>query len=726
MQRSPGGALQRQRAAVRTPIVRLALATIAALVCAAAPRLTQAQINFGVVTPNLKVRPNDRPPLANFVSLKAGRNEFEAFQIVLHSGQRWDGISVRLSQPLRHPSGATIPVANVVLYRAAYYELSVPSNLEGAPGRWPDPLIPVVDTYVGERRNAFPFELPADESRVVWVDILVPIDAAAGIYEGELAVERNGNSLGTIPVQLVVGDFTLPSTSSLRSAFGVSYHNICRAHTGTSTCSPTYNYLTGIEMRERYVRAALEHRFTLDEPFFEPPHVVNPEPAARLILPLINGTSNIVRLPGAKLTTIRVRETTGEGLRGFLDYATANGFYDQLFFYPVDEPHERPAWVAYSERRDLFRQTVTDVPTILTTAIQDSDEFGVTEQIDIFVPTINQLEERLNLDTPYDGYQRPKYDDWLRADPARELWAYQGCISHGCGACGAPTNSPIYTGWPARVIDGPAVQTRAMPWLLFSFDVSGELYFAVDEQLQTAWEPDGQCKFSGSGDGTLFYPGTPARIGGQTGIPIESIRMKLIREGMEDYEYLKLAAREDSDAAYRIARTLFPHAYECDQPAAKLEAARAELFEILADGVPDPPPPVVPTRPDAGVAPDLGVAVRPDAGTSQPGPNPGPTPTPNPGPRPGPNQNPRPSPTAPKPDAGVADAATPAPNPASPQADPGNGSAGLRQSPAAALSSGGTIRGGCTLARPADPATPPTALLLMLGIALASARRRKE
>ena len=34
----------------------------------------------------------------------------------------------------------------------------------------------------------------------------------------------------------------------------------------------------------------------------------------------------------------------------------------------------------------------------------------------------------------------------------------------------------------------------------------------------------------------------PAVIGGQSHIPIESIRMKRIRDGREDYEYLRLVA----------------------------------------------------------------------------------------------------------------------------------------------------------------------------------------
>ena len=48
-----------------------------------------------------------------------------------------------LQQPL-HGAGGTIPATDVTVYREAYYDVVHPSDLEGAPGRWPDPLIPPI------------------------------------------------------------------------------------------------------------------------------------------------------------------------------------------------------------------------------------------------------------------------------------------------------------------------------------------------------------------------------------------------------------------------------------------------------------------------------------------------------------------------------------------------------------------------------------------------------
>src|SRR5262249_44827610 len=104
-----------------------------------------AALSFGVATPNQKVRPADMPAGQPKASLEAAKNEFESFQVVFTATAGATGVAVKLAQPLAGPGGATIPAENVVLYRADYYNVSTPSNAEGAAGPWPDPLVPDVD-----------------------------------------------------------------------------------------------------------------------------------------------------------------------------------------------------------------------------------------------------------------------------------------------------------------------------------------------------------------------------------------------------------------------------------------------------------------------------------------------------------------------------------------------------------------------------------------------------
>src|SRR5215813_13767324 len=133
----------------------------------------------------LKIRPTDAPPTETSAEIHAAQNEFEAFQIFV-SGP---ALGVSVTPPtLTGPSGTIIPASEVRLYREGYQNITTPSNIEGGTGLWPDALIPDVDEVANEKRNAFPFDVPAGENRVVWVEVHVPSGQPIGTYQGSLTV----------------------------------------------------------------------------------------------------------------------------------------------------------------------------------------------------------------------------------------------------------------------------------------------------------------------------------------------------------------------------------------------------------------------------------------------------------------------------------------------------------------------------------------------------------
>jgi hypothetical protein len=151
-------------------------------------------------------------------------------------------------------------------------------------------------------------------------------------------------------------------------------------------------------------------------------------------------------------------------------------------------------------------------------------------------------------------------------------------MSHGCS--GDPGSDPYWAGWPSYVIDQPGSEHRAMGFLAFEYDTVGDLYFATDYDLSTAWTD--QWSFGGNGDGTLFYPGTPARIGGTHDIPLDSIRLKRIRDGREDFEYLlALDGAGLHSEAMTVTRGLFPTMYETDVTQGEFDIARQSLIDLL-------------------------------------------------------------------------------------------------------------------------------------------------
>jgi hypothetical protein len=276
-------------------------------------------------------------------------------------------------------------------------------------------------------------------------------------------------------------------------------------------------------------------------------------------------------LPGARYTSIDLRthaaaDTDIEKMLYWKEWARhfrERGWLDRLFYYVRDEPAVKdfPEIVRLSK---LARQADPAIRTLVTTSRTPT----LSESVNIWVPLINCLE----LKPGFDGYcretvERSAYDGDLRA--GRQLWWYQSCGSHGCNVSGGP----YFDAWPSYMIDDSAVSNRVMPWLAWKYRVSGELYFNVNEAYGRATDPWTSVRlFGGNGDGTLFYPGSVRRIGGSRDIPVESVRLKLIREGLEDYEYFRLLGGDADDHVGRIAQRLYR--FNLDPEALYLERSR--------------------------------------------------------------------------------------------------------------------------------------------------------
>lgn len=512
-----------------------------------------------VIGSAMKVRPKERVTGSSDAQLLAARNEFESFQIVIQAGSRiLRNVEVALSAPLTGSGGSTIQADNVTIYREDYYDVKLKSDLEGDSGLWPDVLILARDPWLGQARKAFPIDVPADENRVAWVDVLVPQNAASGTYSGSIKVTA-ANFDATVPIQLAVLNATPPSTSSLSSAFGMGFQAACLAQHGGASC-PTPD--EGYRLNALLMRVALDNRITISGPHYQPPVSGNIPPFRQHTLPLLNGTAP-TRLPGARLTSLQVDK--GANLAAWRDEARNSGFAERAFVYACDEPENDPQvrWPLCKKDTDAARQVWPGVPILVTTPIQAAEREGATDYINRLTVIVNHMDNKP--DQSYAGNQRSNYNAFL-GNPNNQVWLYTSCSSHGCGLSdkcqSSPgenaTGEPYFNGWPSYAIDQPASEARAMGWLSFLYRTTGELYFTATHCLpEDPWTA--QYAFGGNGDGTLFYSGAPERIGGTDWVPFESMRLKLIRDGYEDYEYLKmLVDRNQGAAAFDVAKNLFP------------------------------------------------------------------------------------------------------------------------------------------------------------------------
>jgi hypothetical protein len=601
--------------------IHIALCT--GMLASAAPAAHAAQV--WVAPAAQKVRPGTATPAQapTQAALYAAQNEFESFHVVVTGAA--SGVSMSLPA-LSDGNGHTISGRDLVLYREALLNVSTPTGADGAAGPWPDALVPDVDPIVSEKRSAFPFDVPAGESRAVLVDVHVPASTPAGVYTGTLVV--SGGASAQVPVSVTVWDFALPSTATLRSAFGLSWNTPCGGHWGDWSCTDPRAWA----LRTRYLQAALDNRISLDTPAIGGPVAANGtadwSAFDAQVGPLLDGLGP-TRLQGARLTSVRIQTSNGVAstaqVAGYAQHFRARGWLGTLYNYVCDEP---PATCNFSDIDPRIAQAVAgdaSVPNLVTTSIQLAQQNGV-KRISLYAPVVNWMDDKPQ--GQYPGSQRALYPP--------TVWWYQSCASWSCGPVD-PTANGYASGWPSMAVDTDGSRNRALEWLSFLYGISGELYYETTNAYYAGNPWTDQYDFGGTGDGNLFYPGTPARIGGQTDIPIESLRMKGIRDGMEDYELLALAkSLGATDQAIAIARGVFARTYQAVATPAALDAARAQLAALILhalgkdtipSGTPDAgTPPADAGTPDAGTPqPDAGT---PDAGTPAPdaGSNPAPGP----------------------------------------------------------------------------------------------------
>lgn len=526
---------------------------------------------FGVASALEKLRPGDPLPRGRAIDLAAARGECESAQIAVRSDRAIAALSAAAA-PLA--GGAGLEPA---LYRVDTVQLAAPSGPEGAAGAWPDPLVPQRDAFFGEPRSAFPVAVPAGRLQAVWVELCVPPGARAGTHRGAIRLSDGARPLATVPVSLTVWPFALPATTEHPVTFGLP------TRTGTRALGKPDDP----ELARALAAAALRHRISPHGLSYDPPWGrctaqrcdLDFTPYDREMAPILDGTL----VPGARgaFADVRVTARDWEGsdadvvalLRAWRKHFEERGWSDRLWLYTLDEP--KPSDVPELARRARAARQAGLRVFVTSTPIAALDGL-----VDAWAPNLFFFEDR----PP--GTFRVERTIARGPNAGTPFW-YLSCMSHGCDEIpprGRARADMLRTfrGWPGYEIDRPGAAARIVGWLAYRHGVAGELYY---DMLQ-AWTRDpwkDVRRFAGNGDGTLLYPGLPARTGGTHPFPVESIRLKLIRDAIEDRALLEMARRRGLERlADGLAARLAPSIRGFVRDPAELERAHRELGDAIA------------------------------------------------------------------------------------------------------------------------------------------------
>lgn len=496
----------------------------------------------------------DTPPgPARAARLKAAANEYEPFRLIVHAGDRaLTGVTAVASS--LNGRGGTIPAANLTRYRAHYVHITE-SSYRGAnpPGWYPDALIPFVDPQTGAELegatfDAAPFDVAAGENAEIWVDLYVPPGTRAGRYRGAVTVAAGGAELARVPIELTVWGFELPAEIAMRSNFGGLGSRVATG-LGMDANSPEF-----AAVEKLYIDELLRHRAVPSSlgqlwPEWTPEAGLQVEGEEEWLRALVEEKHvNALRMPFRYSDD---PEKAKAYLRATADWLRGLDYLDLAYIYLKDEPNSAEEYEIVRRQGALIHEADPEIARLCTEQTKPSNpEWGdLYGAVDIWCPLWGLWDE-------------PTAQERLRL--GERLWSYTAL-------CQGPEGTPWWQ------IDMDPVMFRAPFWVSWHYHVEGFLYWSSVYWdyggMEGVWtRPAFRDKYWG--EGMLLYPGPPAGLQG----PAPSIRLKLIREALEDYEYMALAARLPGEGGPREVRRSERFAIS------RVEGGEAQVDRIV-DGV---------------------------------------------------------------------------------------------------------------------------------------------
>jgi hypothetical protein len=512
-----------------------------------------------VVDPLTRVRPKDAPRSTAEAVLKAARNESEAFQIVVRAGSKGVKGGTLEASDLKGDGGRVIERRHVALFREQYLQIATPSprSKEG-PGIYPDALIPIgaePGAKPAEKAPRFigsPFLIPPDFNQPFWVEVRVPKDAAPGDYAGSITVSMQDEKPLVVPVTLTVWDFTLPDTPSLRTNFGGLGRRLLTGHPGYKPDTPPYRAL-----ERKYAEAMAAHRLCPPVPPYLRPKegadgTVDPKESHAALKEWIEA----FHLTGFEIKLIgedpagKDRERNVKMLQSTWAYLKENGWEKLAYVWAVDEPNSDKMYEEVRRRAKMIHEAQPGLKVLCTEqpTPQDASWGTLAGSVDIWVPLWTLFDEKTVAE---------------RQKAGEEVWSYTALCQ------GKPGGDAPY--WE---IDFPLLNYRIPAWTSRRYGLTGLLYWTVVYWTAgDVWANPLTFNRQFNGEGSLFYPGGDAGVEG----PVASMRLKALRDGLEDYEYLLLAGEAGLEKAARMA----PSWGSWETKPWNLAAAREELAQII-------------------------------------------------------------------------------------------------------------------------------------------------
>jgi hypothetical protein len=367
----------------------------------------------------------------------------------------------------------------------------VAAPLDSAGKFTPDALLPL------EEDGSIPAYTPV----TLWISLKIPSNCTPGLYPLNLVITDQRDNI-RLPVKLKVYRFSLPEDLPI-TIFGGFWHQPGFWPKSAKDLPPAE-----IPIIKKYYQSLREHKFNAlggSYPLplgriqagqriedFSPYHellqyVLDDLKFKYFQIPKLRGWQSISQPDSSFSRQARIFYPL------YSDYLRRHGWQNRALNYLVDEPRP-PQYGSVIAAFSLARSLAPEIRT-LSAGWWPSPEFVKVIDIWAYQAAHFQPNEK-------EQAQRQGQETWLYANRLLD-------------------------------IDHPLAHPRLIGWLLYRYQFSGYLQWAVNYWPNNPWTyPPGPQDFSRRG--TLYYPHP------RTGLPVPTTRLESLCRGFQDYQYLML------------------------------------------------------------------------------------------------------------------------------------------------------------------------------------------
>ncbi len=511
------------------------------------------------------------------LALVAARNGHISLQVALRS-ESHRVIRVRVIAPRLGNVALKVQTYRVGTVKVNSHPTDTPLDevVRSEVGPYPDPLFPL------EKEIA----LAPSRTETLWVSVFTPEDSRSGTYRGVVEIDA-GNQKLKLPFHVEVFAATVPKEQRLWVTNWLWFdHELMAKHYPQLNSDPDRYWrvlenigrtmaeykqnvafvpvrtlakaqLTGgaiqydFDLVDRWVeifdKAGMAHMIEgghlsrrlgggYDSPYMIPTDLVENGQVVRKDLPADDP---------------RAEQNLREFLRQLRNHLKEKGWLSRYVQHVHDEPHgaEMPIYRRFVH---IVSEELPGVPTL--DAISLREDISAQEETTIWVPKLGTFDERL---------------DAIAAHKARggQSWYY---------ICLDPRGKYLN-----RFIDYPTLKVRLLPWVNYRYGLTGYLHWGGNfwtdrpfENLQPDW---GGGFVLPAGDDAIVYP-DPEHDG-----VLVSVRLEVMREGIEDYELLRESARHAPERTDALARKVMPTFTEYLRDVTQFRKFERELLVLVTE-----------------------------------------------------------------------------------------------------------------------------------------------